>query len=179
MKNVILIDLQENDLHSLDAYIKAINTVVNIPSMQQYIQQGHIIPIIANWPGQIYLRIAISCYLCYRDSSNITNNILSFLPMIGLLHISLNSRELVFLQYQPFFSVMYTYIFREKKSLAQKPKLWRINLLLEISRSAWQEISMTVEMKFEFLCKDAEYLALRDLFDNTIPLVLDVYAVFF
>ncbi len=74
---------------------------------------------------------------------------------------------------------MYTYIFREKKSLAQKPKLWRINLLLEISRSAWQEISMTVEMKFEFLCKDAEYLALRDLFDNTIPLVLDVYAVFF
>ncbi len=35
MKDIILIDLQENDLYSLDAYIKAINTVVNVPSMQQ------------------------------------------------------------------------------------------------------------------------------------------------
>ncbi|CAG8684555.1 14915_t:CDS:2 [Funneliformis caledonium] len=30
MKDVILIDLQENDLHSLNAYIKAINTVMDI-----------------------------------------------------------------------------------------------------------------------------------------------------
>ncbi len=74
---------------------------------------------------------------------------------------------------------MYTYIFEGKKSLAQKPKPWHINLLLEISRSAWQEISMTVEMKFRPLCKDAEYLTLRDLLDNTISLVLDIYAVFF
>jgi len=38
---------------------------------------------------------------------------------------------------------------------------------------------MTIEMKFGPLCKDAEYLALRNLLDNTIPFVLDVYAVFF
>jgi len=74
---------------------------------------------------------------------------------------------------------MYTYIFGEKKALAQKPKPWRINLLLEISRSAWQEISTTIETKFGPLCKDAEYLALKDLLDNTISLVLDIYAVFF
>ncbi len=37
IKDVIFINLQENDLHSLDIYIKAINTIVNIPSMQQYI----------------------------------------------------------------------------------------------------------------------------------------------
>ena len=37
---------------------------------------------------------------------------------------------------------------------------------------------MIVDFKFGF-CKDAEYLALKDLLDNTIPLVLDVYAVFF
>lgn len=35
MKDVILVDLQENNLHSLDAYLKAINVVVNIPSMLQ------------------------------------------------------------------------------------------------------------------------------------------------
>ncbi len=97
MKDAILVDLQENNLHSLDAYIKAINTVTNVPSMQQYIQKGHIIPIVTDWPGQIYLKIAISRYLCYHDSSKITDNILSFLPIIGPLHILLNSRELVFL----------------------------------------------------------------------------------
>ena len=36
-----------------------------------------------------------------------------------------------------------------------------------------------VEIKFGYICKDAEYLALKDLLDNTIPLVLDVYALFF
>ncbi|CAG8725036.1 2080_t:CDS:1, partial [Funneliformis mosseae] len=34
MKDVVLIDLQENNLHSLNAYIKAINAIVNVPSMQ-------------------------------------------------------------------------------------------------------------------------------------------------
>ena len=51
MKDAILVDLQENNLHSLDAYIKVINTVTNILSMQQYIQKGHIIPIVTDWPG--------------------------------------------------------------------------------------------------------------------------------
>ena len=35
MKDMILVDLQENNLHSLDAYLKAINVVVNVPSMLQ------------------------------------------------------------------------------------------------------------------------------------------------
>lgn len=178
MKDVVLVDLQENNLHSLEAYIKATNAVVEVPSMQQYIGREYIVPIVADWPGQIYLRTAISRYLCYHESSNITNNILSFLPIIGPLHISLNSRELILLQYHPFFAAMYKFVFGEQKYLAQKPKPCRINLLLEISRSAWQEISTTVEAKFGF-CKDAEYLALKDLLDNSIPLVLDIYAVIF
>ncbi|CAG8439379.1 12077_t:CDS:2 [Funneliformis mosseae] len=33
MKDVVLIDLQENNLHSLNAYIKAINAVVNVLSI--------------------------------------------------------------------------------------------------------------------------------------------------
>jgi hypothetical protein len=65
MKDVILIDLQENNLHSLNEYIKAINAVVNVPSMQQYIQKEYIIPVVADWPGQIYLRTAISRFQCW------------------------------------------------------------------------------------------------------------------
>ncbi|CAG8738171.1 3743_t:CDS:2, partial [Gigaspora rosea] len=128
MKNVVLIDLQENQLHSMDEYIEAINT---------YIERGHMIPLVADWPGQIHLRTAILRYL------------------------------------------MYKYIFGPRKPLAQTPKPWHINLLLEISRSAWQEISKAVKEKFGSLYKDAEYLALKDLLDNSIPLVLDIYAVFF
>src|SRR6266516_2670603 len=74
---------------------------------------------------------------------------------------------------------MYMYIFGENKSLAQKPKPWQINLLLKVFHSAWQEISIVVQTKFRPLCKDAEYLVLKDLLDNMIPLVLDIYAVFF
>ena len=113
IKDVVLVDLQENNLHSINAYIKAINAVVNVPSMQQYIQKGYVIPIVADWSGQIYIRTAISRYILYREQSNITNSILSFLPIISPLHISLNSRELVFLQYRPFFAAMYKYIFGE------------------------------------------------------------------
>ncbi|CAG8732722.1 12115_t:CDS:1 [Funneliformis mosseae] len=48
MKDVILVDLQKNNLHSLNAYIKTIDAVTNISSMKQYIQKGQIIPIVTN-----------------------------------------------------------------------------------------------------------------------------------
>ncbi len=37
MKDVILVDLQENNLHLIDAYVKAIDAITNVLSMQQYI----------------------------------------------------------------------------------------------------------------------------------------------
>jgi len=48
MKDVVLIDLQENNFHFINAYIRAVNAVVNIPSMQQYIQKGYIILIVTD-----------------------------------------------------------------------------------------------------------------------------------
>jgi len=69
---------------------------------------------------------------------------------------------------------MYKYIFEERSSLTQ-----HINLLLEVSHVVWQEISTSVEAKFGLLCKDAEYFALKNLLNNLIPLILDIYAVFF
>ncbi len=73
---------------------------------------------------------------------------------------------------------MYKYIFRDQKPLTQKSKPWQINLFLEITHNIWQEISITVKTKFG-LCKDAEYIVFKNLLDNTIPFILDVYAVFF
>ena len=179
LKDAVLVDLLESKLHSMEAYINAINVAASVPTINRYIEDGNVIPVVADWPGKIFLRTAISRCLIYGNSSGITNKVLSFLPMMGPLHISLNSRELIFLQYQPFFSGMYSYIFGARKKLAQKPKPWRINLLLELSHSAWQEISKIIEIKFGYACKDVEYIALKDLLDNMIPLVLDIYALFF
>jgi len=33
IKDVILVELQENNLHSLDVYLKAIDVIINIPSI--------------------------------------------------------------------------------------------------------------------------------------------------
>src|SRR6266511_3637307 len=61
MKDIVLVDLQENNLHSLEAYIRATNAV----------EREQIIPIVADWPGQIHLRTAIFTLFML---SNITNN---------------------------------------------------------------------------------------------------------
>ncbi|RIB25161.1 hypothetical protein C2G38_2031283 [Gigaspora rosea] len=42
IKNTVLIDLQENDLHTIDAYVKAINTVASVLSVQQYLERVEI-----------------------------------------------------------------------------------------------------------------------------------------
>ena len=122
IKDTILMDLVENNLHSIEAYINAINVVTSVLIINRYIEEDNVILVVVDWPGQIFLRTAISQYFVYGNSSGITDNILSFFPMIGPLHISLNSRKLIFLQYQSFFSAIYKYIFGKKKILAQKLK---------------------------------------------------------
>ncbi|CAG8818780.1 14422_t:CDS:2, partial [Gigaspora rosea] len=86
MKDIVLVDLQENGLYSMEEYLQAINVVT-----------------------------------------------------------------------EAFFSALYHYVFGDNKPFVQNPKLWHTNLFLEISHSAWQEISAIVEAKFGSLCKNAEY----------------------
>src|SRR2546421_267125 len=56
-----------------------------------------------------------------RDNSGISPQILSLIPMIGPLHVSLNSRETLFQIYHFFFEMLYHNLFGENKILAQKP----------------------------------------------------------
>ncbi len=115
MKDTIFVDLVENNLHSIEAYINTINVITSILTINRYIKESNVISVVTDWSGQIYLRTAISQYLVYDNSSGITNNILSFLLIIDLLHIFLNSCKLIFLQYQSFFLAIYKYIFGKKK----------------------------------------------------------------
>ena len=74
-------------------------------------------------------------------------------------------------------SVVYEKNFPSSK-LADKPKLWRISLLLEVVYGGWTLIRHSVISKF-WRFKDAEYGTLFNLLDNYIPLVLSIYSISF
>ena len=106
-------------------------------------------------------------------------SILSVVPTIGPLHISLNSREHAVNSYHSFFKTVYETIFPRSK-VADKPKPWRISLILEIVYGGWTLIRQTVMRKFSKF-KDVEYGILYKLLDSYIhvPLVLSIYSISF
>ena len=63
--------------------------------------------------------------------ATVQSSVLSLVPTIGPLHISLNSKEHIVHSYHPFFKTVYETIFPRSK-MADNPKPWRISLILEI-----------------------------------------------
>jgi len=104
--------------------------------------------------------------------------ILNIIPFIGPLHVSLNSRETVFLINYDFFEKMYHSIFGSRKILAKKPKPYRINLLLDLAFKGWLLVKESIQNLFQN-CKDPEARTFIDLLNNIIPLVLDFYPIIF
>lgn len=62
--------------------------------------------------------------------------ILSLIPCIGPLHISLNGRETVFKDFVGFFENIYNNLFPRSK-LPKTPRPWRISLILEVVYGGW------------------------------------------
>src|SRR6266498_132617 len=102
--------------------------------MQEYLF-NYIIPIIADWPGQLFIRKAIARRLLLNDET-ILPFVISFLPIMGPLHVSLNSRELVFVKNSFLFNDIYKNIFRTRKILDERLQPWRIDLILHIMHMA-------------------------------------------
>ena len=175
IQNVILFDFVGSNLKRVEDYTKALRIVYNQESMQEYLS-NHVIPIVADWPGQFFIRKAIA-HRILLENEVIPSFVTSFLPIMGPLHVSLNSRELVFKQNSRLFNDIYKGIFGKKKNLGNKPRPWRIDLMLHLMRMAWLDIANIVYSKFGNTCKNIEFLYLTDLLSNLIPLVLDVYAV--
>jgi hypothetical protein len=100
--------------------------------------EGRVAPVVADWPVQLFIRKALA-QLHAQTTSNahpqsaIPQEIQSFMPMLGPLHVSLNSREHVMLVHHCFLEKMFHSVFGKNKKLAKKPKPWRINLLLELA----------------------------------------------
>ena len=102
--------------------------------------------------------------------------ILSLIPIIGPLHISLNSRETLFQTYYFFFEKLYHTLFGEKKILSHKPKQTVINLILDLILNGWKKIRNVIMHRFGN-SKDMEYRMMIDLLDNSIPLTLDIWGL--
>lgn len=62
--------------------------------------------------------------------------ILSLIPCIGPLHISLNGRKTVIKDFVGFFENIYNNLFPRSK-LLKTPRPWRISLFLEIVYGGW------------------------------------------
>ena len=103
--------------------------------------------------------------------------LLSIIPVLGFLHISLNSQENFLTMYHPFMKFLYEQIFPHCK-LADKPMPWRQTLIPELIYGGWTLIRTAVITTFAS-CKDPEYGALLYLLDNYLPLVLAIYSVVF
>jgi hypothetical protein len=178
MKGVQLIGLQERNLHSMDDYIMGLKMILDINRDIGHLN-NRVAPLIADWPGQLFVRKAIT-HLHKRDSQySIPPEINSFVPILGPLHVSLNSREQVLIVYNTFFQKLFHFVFGKNKVLAKKPKPWRINLLLDLAYSGWCKIRNIIITKFGCICKDIEYCMVIDLLDNVIPATLDIYAILF
>ena len=180
MKNSKLVDFILHPLHNTKDYIESANILFKVFEKieQEDYLNNFVIPTICDWSGQINLRRAITLRLNKKDKSGIPSQILSLIPMIGPLHISLNSQETLFQIYHFFFEMLYHNLFGEKKILTQKPKPRLINLILNLTFYGWKNIRGLIHNRFGNT-KDIEYLMMVDLLDNSLPLTLDIYTKLF
>ncbi|PKK56191.1 hypothetical protein RhiirC2_800554, partial [Rhizophagus irregularis] len=180
MKNSKLVDFILHPLHNTKDYIESANIL--FATFEKIEQKDYlnnfVIPAICDWPGQINLRRAITLRLNKKDNSGIPSQILSLIPMIGPLHISLNSRETLFQIYHFFFEMIYHNLFGENKILAQKPKPRLIDLILNLTFYGWKNVRNLIINHFGNT-KDIEYLTMIDLLDNSLPLTLEIYTKLF
>src|SRR5256885_2095972 len=95
MKNSKLVDFILHPLRNTKDYIESANILFKVFEKieQEDYLNNFVIPTICDWPGQVNLRRAITLRLNKRDKSGIPSQVLSLIPMIGPLHIFLNSRE--------------------------------------------------------------------------------------
>ncbi|PKY58932.1 hypothetical protein RhiirA4_513897 [Rhizophagus irregularis] len=180
LNNSKLVDFILHPLHSTKDYIESSNILFKVFERLENTEylDHYVIPIIADWPGQVNIRRAITLRINKEIASGISEQILSLIPLIGPLHISLNSRETLFQTYHFFFEMLYHDLFGDKKVLSQKPKQTVINLILDLTFNGWKNIRDVIIHRFGN-SKDAEYRMMIDLLDNSIPLTLDIYAVLF
>ena len=178
-ENVHLIDFLKLPLKSRENYEFALD-VASSSKLKEYCSQ-FVVLMPGDYPSQFHPRKIIynllRKYLTQTNQSTALSPLLSIIPMIGPLHIDLNSDEDLVLNYIPLLRQIYEAVFPGKK-LANQPKPWRIQFLLDIVYGGWTLIRRSVKTIFH-KCKDIQYGTLLNFLDNYCPLVLTSYNVLF
>ena len=178
-KDVYLIDFVKQPLKSIKDYEHTFNIVLQ-SSMREYLS-NFIVLMPADWPGQYFPR-----QLVYQKASQATaasnvsqgsyRHLLTTLGPLRVL-VDLNADENVVLSYMPFMRLVSESVFPGRK-LADKPKAWRIQFLLEIIYGGWTLVRTVVKAVFSQV-KDVQYGILLKILDNYIPLTLCSYSILF
>jgi len=177
MDTVKLVDFIPQELKSLNDYLNSINTFIKIPLIDNYLSE-FIIPVPADYPGQYFLRKAITLRQIYQENSGISDKITNFVPLLGPLHVSLNTRETTFKKYYPFFNLLYKDIFQRQRNISLTPQPWMIDLILHLAYSGWSIIRKHIIIKFQTI-RNTEYQIFLELLDSIVPSTLDIYAILF
>ena len=117
MDNTKLVDSIELDLKSLENVLIAVNKMLT-SGLEIYLNH-FVAAFVGDWPMQFFVR-----QLVYGTSPSIPASLKNVVPLIGPLHISLNARECVMLNFHHIFADIYSFLFGKKAQLAKKPKLW-------------------------------------------------------
>ena len=179
-KNVYLIDFFMHALKSKDDYMEALNRVLNLDKMKEYLSK-FVVLFPGDHPSQFFPRQIVYEILCkYIVIINLKTptpqeELLSLVPLIGPLHIDLNADKDLVLNYHPFVKYVFELLF-PNRILAAKPKPWRIQFILEIIYGGWILIRRTVKAVFQ-KCKDLQYGTLLNFLDNYCPTVLCSYSI--
>jgi hypothetical protein len=124
MMDCHLVNMKEQNLKSLDDYLNALKMITDIPSLNNYLQYN-IIPVVADFPGQLFIRRAISLFHKQKNGQSISSTqipeiVKNFIPILGPLHVSLNMREDIVLIHWKFFEKMFKSVFGQKKNISKK-----------------------------------------------------------
>ncbi|CAG8724120.1 13865_t:CDS:1, partial [Cetraspora pellucida] len=175
--NTKLIDFISSDLKNTDDYLQIINNLIKFSDIKKYLTNNIIITPM-DFPGQLYIRKLIVYKYFNSSFDNIPKEINHFVPLLGPLHVSLNTRQTCLIKFYPFFNELYKNTFNKKKNLAAKPKPWQINLLLYIAHAGWIKIRSEVLKAFKN-SKNGGFYSILNLLDDIIPSTLDIYTNLF
>ena len=102
--------------------------------------------------------------LVYSNIPTVPAALKNVILLIDQLHISLNARECVLLQFHEVFADLYAFLFGNKP--------------MEVLYGGWTLVRDMIFSVF-YKCKDIEFLTLVNPLDNYIPLVLSIYSIIF
>ena len=122
MDNTKFVDSIKLPLKSCEDALAAINKMLT-SGLDIYLNH-YVCTIFGDWPMQFFIR-----QLVYSNAASIAKELKNVVPLIGPLHISLNARECVLLNFHQVFADLYSFLFGRKTKLVMKPKPWRISVV--------------------------------------------------